>query len=852
MLLVGVKSKKPQVFKNIKNIASFFLDNSKEEWPLKKPSMDFAAHSFRSWGYLQANLDYLGRLEKTPHRDLDSVPEEQAKKWREIYCGTFGVEFMHMPLPERCDWIINKLESQTPLKQLEKEYILERLISAQTFEQFLHKRYIGSIRFSLEGLDPLIPLLDSVLDEAANNGCEIAMIGMAHRGRLNTMYHIAGVGLENVFGGFEDVDHKSVLGSGDVKYHKGATGVYRTASGKEIGIHLASNPSHLEAVGPVIMGRVKARQKRLKDKDCNKVVGILIHGDAAFAGQGITAECLNFSGLYGFDVGGVIHIIANNLIGFTAEPHALHSGKFCTDVAKRINAPIIHVNAADPDAVSRVGYLATEYKHVFSSDVVIDLLGYRKHGHNEGDDPTVTSPILYKDVKDADPIPLAYAKEIGVNEEKIKSLEKSLVKKLNLGHKQGQQMQTQPVYYHLPNYWSDYYGGFYQPSFEVEHGSSKERIQEVAQSICKGPENFAIHPKQKALLKQRQDMADGKRAVDWGTAEALAFGTLLLEGTPIRFVGQDSRRGTFNQRHSVLIDIENGNEHYPLGNLSENQERFKIYDSMLSEAAAVGFEYGYSRDYPEALVLWEAQFGDFVNGAQIIIDQFISSGEDKWSLLSGLVMLLPHGYEGRGPEHSSAKIERFLQIAGEDNMQIAYPSTSKQYFHLIRRQGIQKWKKPLVVFTPKSMLRAAPACVNIEDFADGRFERVLGDTVENYSAKRILISSGKITHELRKERDKREDIETAIITLEQFYPFPEKELKDEIAKYKDASIVCWVQEEPANMGALSFIRPLLKRVANGKKISSVKRSTSASPATGSAKAHALEQEAIINLAFARY
>lgn len=815
-------------------------------------NFDHTAHLFRSWGYLQANLDNLGRLKKSPHRDLDlAAKSADANKWREIYCASYGIEFMHMPLPERCDWIIEKLESGKALQQLKQDYILERLTSAQTFERFLHKRYIGNTRFSLEGLVSLIPLLDSILDHAASNGYSVAMLAMAHRGRLNTMHHIANIALENIFGGFEDIAHKSVLGSGDVKYHKGATGIYQSASGKEINIHLASNPSHLEAVNAVLTGRVRARQERLGDDTGKKALAIIIHGDAAFAGQGPNAECLNFAGLKGFDIGGTIHIIANNLIGFTAEPHALHAGKFCTDVAKRLHIPIIHLNAEDPDVVSQMGYLAAEYRNEFASDVVIDLMGYREHGHNEGDDPTVTSPLLYATVKETKPLEISYAEKIGALEN-VKALEEKFFQRLKEGYEHGRNLSAQPTYYKLPKYWSEYFGGFFHPSFEVDQELNLEMIKKVGSSICEVPENFATHPKQLAILKQRSEMIEGTRPVDWGTAEALAFGSLLLAGTPIRFTGQDSRRGTFNHRHAVMIDTLSGAEYFPLANLGKNQATFSIYDSMLSEAAALGFEYGYSRDYPEALILWEAQFGDFINGAQVMIDQFIAAGEDKWSLLSGLVLLLPHGYEGRGPEHSSARIERFLQLAGEDNMQICYPSTSKQYFHLLRRQALRKWKKPLIVFTPKSMLRAAPASANIEDFARGGYLNVLGDTVENLNAERILLSAGKITHELRKEREKRGDSDTAIISLEQFYPFPEKELRQELDKYKNAKVLLWVQEEPANMGGLTFVRPLLEHLARGKKVSSVRRSASASPATGSSKAHALEQNAILKLAFAKY
>ena len=808
------------------------------------------ADTFRRWGYLQAEVDPLGRMPHFAHRDLDSLTGPEAEKWRQIYCGKIGAEFMHMPFPERCDWIAERMEGNRTA--LDPRFTLKRILSAEAFERFIHTRYVGTKRFSLDGLAGLIPMIDGIIDQAAEQGTEIVMIAMAHRGRLNVMYHIAGVPADTIFAWFEDVDPRSALGSDDVKYHKPGLGVYRTSSGREVVVDLSPNPSHLEAINPVVQGRVRARQERLKDKSKAKVLAIIIHGDAAFAGQGITAEALNFAELRGFRIGGTVHIVANNLIGFTTVPEALHSTRFSTEIAKRLHIPIFHVSAEAPDEFMQVARLAADYRKEFSSDVVIDLIGYRRYGHNEADEPTFTSPVLYRKVSQVPLLWESYAKKIGIAEEDIKQLQASAENILEEGLAKGRSMTKKPVSFTPPDYWIPYTGGMYARDYDVRTAVPAETLAKIATQIGTVPADFTIHPKLAKLLEQRIEMGTGKRPIDWGMAEALAFGSLLLQGLPVRLTGQDCRRGTFSHRHATLYDNSDGHAYIPLSKLSPNQARFDVYDSMLSEQAAVGFEYGFSRDYPEALVLWEAQFGDFVNGAQIIIDQFIAAAEDKWGLLSGIVMLLPHGFEGQGPEHSHARLERFLQSCAEDNMQVVNPSTAGQYFHLLRRQSLRKWRKPLIVMTPKSMLRAAAASSPLEVLTNGEFENVVDDSDEFRRADRLLLCSGKISHELRAERKKRKDVSTAVITVEQLYPLPETELLETFAKYTNAKTIVWVQEEPANMGALQFIRPHLERLAGSKKVTKVSRSASASPATGSAKAHALEQEAIINLAFARY
>jgi 2-oxoglutarate dehydrogenase E1 component len=797
---------------------------------------------YRRWGYLAANLDPLGFLAPVEHPELihDGPAAASARKF---YCGTIGAEFAHIDDPERRRWVAERLESNPP--QPDRAYILERLVRAELFEQVLQARYLGSKRFSLEGVTALIPLLDRVLTAAAEAGGEQVVIGMSHRGRLNVMAHIAGQRAADIFAGFEDVDPRSVLGSGDVKYHVGATEEYRTREGRKLSVHLASNPSHLEAVDPVAIGRVRAKQARIGNGSRAKVLAIVLHGDAAFAGQGVWAETLNLAELEAYSVGGTIHIIVNNLLGFTTAPAQLHSSRFASSLAKRQAIPIFHVNSEDPDAVVRVGQIALEYRHAFGSDVVVDLIGYRRHGHSEVDDPTITQPLLYAKIKDHPPLWQIYAKQTGANPA---ALIDAVRRELEAAHKAASAMQKKPRLRKLPSYWSPYKRGCYDSAYEVDTGVSADTLGEVTDKLTSYPANFAIHPKVKKLFEQRAEMGHGKRSVDYGMAEALAFGTLLLSGTPVRFTGQDTRRGTFNQRHAALVDTRTEAEYVPLEHLAPGQARCEIYNSTLSEAGVLGFEYGYSRDYPEALVLWEAQFGDFANGAQIIIDQFISAGEDKWDLPSGVVLLLPHGHEGQGPEHSSARIERYLQLAAEDNIQVCQPSNAAQYFQLLRRQALRRWRKPLVVFTPKSMLRHPDASSPLEDFSRSRFEWVVPDR-EITSAQRILICSGKIGHELCHERKQRGDNETAILFLDQLYPFPKKELRAEIARHPNAREIVWVQEEPANMGALSYVLPRIQYYIQDIPVRSVKRSASASPATGSAKAHELEQKTLVTLAF---
>ncbi|MGC2402999.1 MAG: 2-oxoglutarate dehydrogenase E1 component [Acidobacteriaceae bacterium] len=798
--------------------------------------------AFRRWGYMQAKLDPLGQyLLPEPVAELN-LEGEEAEEARGYYCGSIAVEFMHIPDVARREWIQERVEQ--PMPQPDKHQVLERLTRADLFEQVIQSRYLGTKRFSLEGVTVLIPFLDEVLNRAAEFGAEKAVMGMSHRGRLNVMANTFGKSAADIFSRFEDANPRSILGGGDVKYHVGATGQFSARNGTTLSLHLVSNPSHLEAVDPVAMGRARAHQVRIGEAGQSKVLPVLIHGDAAFAGQGIWAETINLGILAGFTVGGAIQIIVNNLIGFTADPEECYSSRFSSDLAKRLPIPIFHVNGEDADAVLRVAALAVEYRYTFHTDVIIDLIGYRRHGHSEVDDPTVTQPLRYAKIKDHPPLSELYARQIGAdNSERVKEMQAELT----AAQKQAALMKKTVSLAKLPGYWSNYSGGPYKAEYEVDTGLSAASIAEISDLISAYPQSFHIHPKIKKLLEQRREMGRGERPFDYGMAEALAFGSLLLRGTPVRLSGQDSQRGTFNQRHSVLVDTENEQLHIPLQSLSAGQAKFEVYNTILSEAGVLGFEYGYSRDYPETLVMWEAQFGDFANGAQIIIDQFITSGEDKWGLLSGVVLLLPHGYEGQGPEHSSARIERYLQLAAHDNIQICQPSTAAQYFHLLRRQAMRAWRKPLIVFTPKSMLRNPAANSARTGFEFPRFQNVLAET-EVQQANRLLLCTGKIGHELRNERAKRKDSTTAIVFLEQLYPFPEAELAAEVTRHPEAREVIWVQEEPDNMGALSFVVPRLRRLFPDRKVLSIKRSAAASPATGSAKAHDLEQKTLISLA----
>ncbi|MDZ7623313.1 MAG: multifunctional oxoglutarate decarboxylase/oxoglutarate dehydrogenase thiamine pyrophosphate-binding subunit/dihydrolipoyllysine-residue succinyltransferase subunit [Ignavibacteriaceae bacterium] len=774
------------------------------------------------------------------------------------YCDKIGVEYMHIQNPAEKGWLQNKMEpvKNTPSfdKQIKKN-ILKKLIAAESFEHFIHSKFVGHKRFSLEGSETLIPVLDMILNEAAEQSIKEVVLGMAHRGRLNVLANIIGKSYDSIFVEFEDIrDQNSIAGSGDVKYHLGATGNYKTIAGKNISVSVAANPSHLEWVNPVVEGMVRAKQTRLGDNKSHvKVMSLLIHGDAAFAGQGVVAETLNLSQLSGYRTGGTIHIIVNNQIGFTTTPDEARSSQYATDVAKMIQAPIFHVNGDDPEAALWVAQLAFEYRQIFKKDVVIDLFGYRKHGHNEGDEPGFTQPILYAKIKDHPSVREIYQKKLiseeTITESEVSKISDGFIKMMNTSidkiRKESKKFEGDQILA-VPTKEID--------SIQSEKNTSitEDTLTTVVNGLTKTPDNFNGHPKLTKFLESRKKLLDGSGKADWAFAESLAFGSLLIEGTPVRLSGQDSVRGTFSQRHLAFTDINTGTEYFPLNHLGENQAHLEALDSFLSEAAVLGFEFGYSVVDPLALVLWEAQFGDFANGAQIIIDNFIVSSYEKWQTPNNLVLLLPHGFEGQGPEHSSARLERFLILCAENNMQVCNVTTPSQYFHLLRRQIKAGMKMPLVIMTPKSLLRAPEARSSKEEFISGKFEEVIDDnSIEKIGAiDHLVLTSGKVYYDLLKYRTENKITNTAIVRLEQFYPYPSKKIRKIIERYPKVRKVKWVQEEPKNMGAWNFLYHRLRNdLPKECDLDYAGRPESASPAVGSYKISIQQQKKLVKDSF---
>jgi len=777
---------------------------------------------------------------------------------QKTYCEKIGVEYMHIQNPAEKVWLQSKMEpykNMPSFEQDEKKNILTQLIKAESFENFVHTKFIGHKRFSLEGSETLIPVMDRIINLCADHGIFEIVLGMSHRGRLNVLTNIIGKSYESIFSEFEDIkDTGSIQGSGDVKYHLGASGKYQTQNGKTVIVSVASNPSHLEWVDPVVEGIVRAKQTRLNDsKTHKKVMPVLIHGDAAFAGQGVVAETLNLSQLSGYRTGGTIHIIVNNQIGFTTTPEDSRSTTYATDVAKMIQAPIFHVNGDDPEASLWVTKIALEYKITFKKDVVIDLFGYRRHGHNEGDEPGFTQPLLYEKIKTHPSVRKLYEEKLirdGVLtiEEAFQIHNKfnaALTKSFELIKRKSAAFANEAPL------------AVTKKELNAVHKDDNTFISEtslikIINSLSSFPSEFNGHPKLEKFLEKRKKLMEGTETADWALAESIAFGSLLLDGTPIRLSGQDSVRGTFSQRHISFTDIKTGREYFPLNHISANQASIEALDSTLSEAAVLGFEYGYSTADPLALVLWEAQFGDFANGAQIIIDNFIASSYEKWNLPNGIVLLLPHGYEGQGPEHSSARLERFLILCAENNMQVCNITTPAQYFHVLRRQILAAVQKPLVIMTPKSLLRLPDAKSAKEEFLTGRFEEILDDTlIKNKDGiSKIVLTSGKVYYDLLKFRVKNSITNTTIIRIEQFYPFNKQKLNEIISSYKNAERIIWVQEEPKNMGAWNFLSNRIMELVNEKhKLFCVSRPEGASPAVGSAKLSNKQQAKIIEETF---
>jgi multifunctional 2-oxoglutarate metabolism enzyme len=821
------------------------LDPLRWKEPRMAPELDPATYGLTIWDldreFLTGGLD--GR---------DRMPlSEILRVLRDAYCRTIGIEYMHIQDLDEQHWIQEHVESQSHLTLAveDQRHILDRLNAAEAFEKFLGTKWIGQKRFGIEGGESLIPILDAILEAAADDRLDGAVMGMPHRGRLNVLATIVGKNYDQVFKEFEGtLDPTAVQGSGDVKYHLGQVGKFQSRAGNEITVELAANPSHLEAVDPVVEGMVRARQDQINRPDDYSVLPILMHGDAAFAGQGVVAETLNMSDIKGYRVGGTVHIVVNNQIGFTTTPEAARSGFYSTDVGKIVQAPIFHVNGDDPEACVRVARLAYAYRQRFHKDVVIDLVSYRRHGHNEGDDPSYTQPLMYAKIDQRRSVRKLFTESL-VKRGQL-SLEEAEQALDDFQHKLQQALdetrQSAPP--------SNLRAAEPPPPVgvlpHVATGVDRGVLDRIYDTLSGWPDDFAIHPKLARQFQTRDKIVREEGEVDWATAEAMAFGSMLLEGTDIRLAGQDTRRGTFSQRHAVLVDHTDGHEWAPLAHLGPEQGKFWIYDSLLSEYAAVGFEYGYSVANKEALVAWEAQFGDFVNGASTIIDQFLVAAEDKWDQTSGLVMLLPHGYEGQGPEHSSGRIERFLTLCAEDNMQVANATTAAQYFHLLRRQMVRDVRKPLVVFTPKSLLRAKATRSPIEDLTRGGFEEVLDDprVGDPDAVRRIVLCSGKIGQEALAERDQR-GAPVAIVRVEQLYPWPYERLSEVVARYPEAREIVWLQEEPANMGAWAFAQDrLAERFADTHTVVRVSRYESGSPATGSHTIHVQEQEAIIDAA----
>ncbi|TJY71214.1 multifunctional oxoglutarate decarboxylase/oxoglutarate dehydrogenase thiamine pyrophosphate-binding subunit/dihydrolipoyllysine-residue succinyltransferase subunit [Arthrobacter sp. CAU 1506] len=823
----------------------------------KHPDLDINTYGLTLW-----DLDRewvtggFGGADRLKLRDILGV-------LRDAYCRTTGIEYMHIQDPAEREWFQNELERPYAKPSREEQLrVLGKLNAAEAFETFLQTKFVGQKRFSLEGGESLIPLLDAVISDAADDGLDEVAIGMAHRGRLNVLTNIAGKTYAQVFREFEGTqDPRSVQGSGDVKYHLGTEGKFTSDNGNETKVYLAANPSHLEAVDPVLEGIVRAKQDRLDRGDEFPVLPIMIHGDAAFAGQGVVAETLNLSQLRGYRTGGTVHIVVNNQVGFTTSPHSSRSSVYSTDVAKMIQAPVFHVNGDDPEAVVRVGQMAYEYRQRFHKDVVIDMVCYRRRGHNEGDDPSMTQPMMYNLIEAKRSTRKLYTEALvgrgDITQDEADQALRDYQERLERVFAETHAAQTSPIPIITKD--SAAVSDLERPLSQQAEDKDKvpsgtaisaETMAKIGQAHLAIPESFTVHPKLKALLERREQMSrEGN--IDWGFGELAAFGSLLMEGVPVRLAGQDSRRGTFVQRHAVFHDRVSGEEWAPLSHLSDDQAKLWIYDSLLSEYAAMGFEYGYSVERPDALVLWEAQFGDFVNGAQTVIDEFISSAEQKWGQRSSLVLMLPHGYEGQGPDHSSARIERFLQMCAEDNMIVANPTTPASHFHLLRRQAYNRPRKPLIIFTPKQLLRLKAAAAKVEDFTTGTFQPVIGDVqdLNGQDVDRVVLVSGRLYYDLLAARQKNSDTKTALIRVEQLYPLPVEEIQAELAKYPNAEVV-WAQDEPANQGPWPFMGLYLPEALD-RPLRLVSRPASAATSTGSAKRHAVEQDVLVKKAFER-
>jgi 2-oxoglutarate dehydrogenase E1 component len=809
------------------------------------------------FGFTEADMDlpvYAETFQYDGHLTLGKLLE----KLRNTYCRSIGVQYMHIDDLIVRRWLQRRMEAtenRLQLTRAEQLRILTRLTDAVTFEEFIRKKFVGAKTFSLDGSESLIPLLDLAIEKAGEQGVKEIVFGMAHRGRLNVLANIMGKSARQIFREYADTDWKSNTGHGDVKYHLGHSTDWVTSEGRSIHLSLCFNPSHLEFVNPVALGRTRAKQDRVGDREHRHGMTLLIHGDAAFAGEGIVQETLNLSQLGAYGTGGTLHVVVNNQIGFTTSPGEARSSTYATDVAKMLQVPIFHVNGEDPEAVAQVIRLAMEFRREFQRDVVINMYGYRRLGHNEGDEPSFTQPVLYRAIANRKSVREGYLEHLlklgGVTREDADAIATARRELLERELSESQSGKAPPPTDQFRGLWLNFKGGP-EPAGDVETTVPREMLSALLDAQSRLPADFHPHPKIKKLLETRQQMARGEHPLDWSAAESIALGSLSCQGFRVRLTGQDSERGTFGQRHAVLHDNQDGRPYMPLQHLDANQAPVEIYNSPLSETAVLGFEYGYSLDYPDGLVLWEAQFGDFWNVAQPIVDQFIASAEDKWQRLSGIVLLLPHGFEGQGPEHSSARIERFLMLAAADNIQVVYPTTPAQYFHCLRRQMLRNWRKPLVVFSPKSLLRHPKVLSSLEECATGKFERILADSLSRPAEQvdRVVLCTGKIYYELEDYRQANKHENVAILRLEQLYPLNPERLGTALSAYGKGVPVFWVQEEPANMGPWFYLRVLLgEQLFERHPFSGITRPVSASPAAGSPKRHKTEQAEIIARAF---
>jgi 2-oxoglutarate dehydrogenase E1 component len=834
-------------------------------------------HRYRDIGHLLACMDPLSACPTShPLLDLEAFDLEMADMQRAFaapglidqpsaplkqivatlkatYCHSIGVEYMHLQDPDERSWLQARMEptkNQAELSPTERVDLLRKLTQASLFEMFLNKKYVGVTRFSLEGGEALIPLLDVLRRRSAEAGCREIILGMAHRGRLNVLRNILEKPAEEIFSEFESCyDPQDLVGAGDVKYHIGYLTDQQLGDDISLSMYLVSNPSHLEAVNPVVEGIARARQDALDGEADKKVLPVLLHGDAAFAGQGVVAETLNMSQLKGYRTGGTVHVVINNQIGYTTLPEDARSTRYSTDVAKMLMVPIFHVHGEDPEAVVHVARLAADYRYRYGKDVVVDLICYRRYGHNEGDEPYFTQPTMYQRIRQRPSLNRAYGDGLVAEGVLSKKDVAAMEQAVNDGLEQAyDEIHGSTCLFPEPRFfpeWETLSGTFSHDP--VKTGVDRKQLVSLAQRMADLPDGFTVHPRLKGVLGKRLDAVTGGDGIDWAGAEALAFASLLVEGHTVRLSGQDVGRGTFSQRHSVLWDYQSGQSHVPLNHLDPGQAPYEVYNSLLAEAGVLGFEYGYAVTRPQVLTLWEAQFGDFVNNAQCVIDLFIASGQTKWQQLCGLTLLLPHGWEGLGPEHSSARLERFLQLCAGNNMQVANLTTPAQYFHVLRRQVKAPYRKPLILMTPKSLLRHPMAVSALEDIADGQFAAVLDDADNRPSARKIILCSGKIYYQLITRRQQINEATIAIIRLEQLYPFPEKALGEIIARYPKATSWVWVQEEPENMGAWQFVRPRLAALLKTEP-EYVGRSAAASPATGFPKVYKMEQDGIVDSA----